>query len=311
MRVSIVVPLYNKAPWLTRCLDSIRGQSITDYEVIVVDDGSEDGGQHLVGLRNDPRVRLVHQPHGGEGAARNRGIREASSDWVAFLDADDEWTPSFLHTVLGIATSQPVILAAFTNLFDGTTGRRLIASTHGGVLDDYFDFVRANGGTGMTASSTLVRKDALLACGAFREGVPVGADADAWARLAWTGPLAYVPEPLAIYYPFLPGSATMVARAVRPLFPVMVRSYAEWRDAGRIPVRLADSSRRLAQNLVLDHAIALANLGFKRDAYRALREHGRPRVGGLGRYCSACVRLLFPHRMIRRLRHSRRRAEMP
>lgn len=304
MRVSIVVPLYNKVRWIGRCLDSITAQSIRDYEVTVVDDGSEDGGDRLVSARNDSRVRLIRQAHAGEGAARNRGLGEASVDWVAFLDADDEWMPGFLDTVVRTASLQPNLLAVFTNVLNGRTGRRLMSADRAGVLDDYFDFVLANQGTGMTSSSVLIRKEPFLSCGAFRVGVPVGADVDAWARLAWTGPLAYVPEPLAVYHPYLPGSATSVARGNRPLFPAMVRSHAEWRAAGRIPARLLKSSERCAQALALDHAVALANLGLRRDAYRVLRDECRPQPGGLVRYWSAYARLLLPYGILRRLRNT-------
>ena len=309
MRVSIVVPLYNKKPWITRCLDSIGKQSMGDYEAIVIDDGSDDGGGDLVGVRADTRVRLIRQARGGEGAARNRGLAEARCEWVAFLDADDEWRPRFLETVLAAVSHGDDLVAAFTNVLDGATNRALMASGPTGVLDDYFAFVLGNHGFGMTSSSTLVRRETLLSCGAFRVGVPVGADTDAWARLAWSGRVAYSAEPLAVYHPSLPGSATTEARAARPLFPAMVRSHAEWRDAGRIPARLARSSRHLAQTLALDHAIALANAGLRRDAWGVLRDECRPVPGAFDRYWTAHLRLLLPHAILRKLRQTVRPAQ--
>jgi glycosyltransferase involved in cell wall biosynthesis len=304
MRVSIVVPLYNKKRWITRCLDSITRQSMGDYEVVVVDDGSDDGGGELVRTRQDARVRLVQQAHCGEGSARNRGLAEARCEWLALLDADDEWMPQFLETALDTALLREGLVAAFTNVLDGGTRQSLMSSGPSGVLDDYFAFVLANRGFGMTSSSTLVRREALLSCGAFRVGVPVGADTDAWARLAWSGPVAYAGAPLAVYHRSLPGSATTAARGARPLFPAMVRSHAEWRDAGWIPAHLAQSSSRLAQTLLLDHAIALANLGLRREAWRVLRDECRPSRGALGRYWGAHLRLLLPHAMLRGLREA-------
>lgn len=306
MKASIVVPLYNKAPWIGRCLDSIGEQSMTDYEVIVVDDGSDDGGDAIVSARADERVRLVRQPRGGEGAARNRGLAEARSEWVAFLDADDEWLPVFLERGLDAVSSHAGLVAGFTNLIDAGTGRPLLSSADSGVLDDYFAFVLANRCLGMTSSSTLVRREPFLSCGAFRVGVPVGADTDAWARLAWSGPVAYVGEPLAVYHPFLPGSATDIARKSKPQFPAIALSHAEWREAGRIPTRLAPSSSRLVQSFLLDHAIALANLGLRRNAWRVLRRECRAQHGAVGRYCGAYVRLLLPHPILRHLRGTAR-----
>ena len=95
--VSIVVPLYNKAPYVLRTLKSIVQQTFSDFEVIVVDDGSTDGGAGIVRSLSDPRVRVVVQENMGPGAARNRGIQEARGDLIAFLDADDEWLPEYLE----------------------------------------------------------------------------------------------------------------------------------------------------------------------------------------------------------------------
>src|SRR5262252_3345733 len=97
MRVSVLIPLYNKERWIKRALDSIACQTLTDFEVIVVDDGSTDGGSDVVANYKDPRVRMVHQPNAGPGSARNRGIAEARGELLAFLDADDEWFPNYLQ----------------------------------------------------------------------------------------------------------------------------------------------------------------------------------------------------------------------
>src|SRR5262249_7159571 len=88
LRVSIITPLYNKAPYIRRTLDSVAAQTFRDFELIVVDDGSTDGGERLVADYVDERVRLIRQPNAGPGAARNRGIAEARGELLAFLDAD-------------------------------------------------------------------------------------------------------------------------------------------------------------------------------------------------------------------------------
>lgn len=97
MKVSVIIPLYNKAPYVRRALDSIAAQTLSDFEVIVVDDGSTDGGASVVAGYGDARFRLVSQPNAGPGAARNTGIALARGEFIASLDADDEWLPTYLE----------------------------------------------------------------------------------------------------------------------------------------------------------------------------------------------------------------------
>src|SRR5581483_11097181 len=103
--ISVIVPLYNKAPYVRRALESINGQTLSDFEVIVVDDGSSDEGPHIVSQYPDPRFRMIAQTNAGPGAARNRGIAEARGEYIAFLDADDEWEPCYLEESLRLLSA--------------------------------------------------------------------------------------------------------------------------------------------------------------------------------------------------------------
>lgn len=105
--VSVVIPLYNKAEYIARALDSVFAQTYQDYEVIVVNDGSTDNGPGIVKQYTDPRLRLVHQANAGPGAARNGGIKESNAPYIAFLDADDEWLPQFLEKSLSKLGTNP------------------------------------------------------------------------------------------------------------------------------------------------------------------------------------------------------------
>ena len=105
--VSVVVPLYNKAAYITRCLESICQQTFDDFEVLAVDDGSTDGSGEVAARTADRRIRVISQRNAGEGAARNRGITEARAELIAFLDADDAWEPGFLQAVIQLSQRYP------------------------------------------------------------------------------------------------------------------------------------------------------------------------------------------------------------
>ena len=93
LRVSVIIPVYNAAPWLGACLDSVLGQTLREIEVVCVDDGSTDGSVDILleCAAKDPRVRMLRQPENlGQGAARNRGLEEAKGEYAYFMDADDE-----------------------------------------------------------------------------------------------------------------------------------------------------------------------------------------------------------------------------
>ncbi len=106
-RVSVVIPLYNKAESVLAAVGSVLRQSYADFELIVVDDGSTDSSVSVVVGIGDRRMRIVAQANAGPGAARNRGLGEALGEYVAFLDADDEWEPKFLELAVDALDRHP------------------------------------------------------------------------------------------------------------------------------------------------------------------------------------------------------------
>ncbi|SDC82701.1 Glycosyltransferase involved in cell wall bisynthesis [Algoriphagus faecimaris] len=104
---SVIIPLYNKAPYIQRAIDSVLNQGFQDFEIIVVNDGSTDGGEELVEKGYGEGVKLIHQKNQGVSGARNTGIEKATYSWIAFLDADDAWHPQYLEVMAQVISSHP------------------------------------------------------------------------------------------------------------------------------------------------------------------------------------------------------------
>ena len=111
MKVSAVIPAFNRRKYLPRAIDSVLAQTVPVDEIVVIDDGSTDGSAELVASRYGHRVRVVRQENSGVAGARRRGIQEARGEWIAFLDSDDEWTPDRNRQLLDAAERVPAEVA--------------------------------------------------------------------------------------------------------------------------------------------------------------------------------------------------------
>lgn len=125
MRASIIIPVYKAEDFIGDCLTSILGQTVTDFEVICVDDGSPDGSAEVVEgfVRDDPRVRLIRQENGGASSARNAGFDAAHADYVTFVDADDEISSDFLERLLAAAERDEADIAVANKTIVLPSGR--------------------------------------------------------------------------------------------------------------------------------------------------------------------------------------------
>jgi len=205
MNVSVVIPLHNKVRHIRRAIDSVLAQSQRNFELIVVDDGSTDESADVVRSISDPRVRLIVQNNEGECAARNRGIREAAAELIAFLDADDEWGPSFLATVLDLRSRYPAagLYASAYRFCKGEKSWRpnficCVSQARGGLLDDYFQ--AAIGPPPVISSAVMIPRAVFTKAGCFPVGVRWGGDLHTWARIALRYRVAWSPLECAIYH---------------------------------------------------------------------------------------------------------------
>lgn len=199
--ISVVIPSYNAARFVNQAIDSVMQQTYSPIEIILVDDGStDDTAQRLAALGN--RIRYVHQVNGGLSKARNRGIREARGELVAFLDADDKWLPEKLQKQWEMLRADPDLKFVHTDVFDliETTGEVVHEDRNGRRFtgDCYLEFFRGNV---IIPSTVLVTRSCLEQIGHFDEAIRGAStqDMDLCLRVARHHRFAYVDEPLVLY----------------------------------------------------------------------------------------------------------------
>ncbi|MDX2367776.1 MAG: glycosyltransferase [Colwellia sp.] len=198
IKFTVVIPLFNKAVHILRTLESVAWQKYPAAEIIVIDDGSTDEGASIVNNANMKKVRLVQQKNQGVSAARNRGIAEASHEYIAFLDADDEWLPLYLDEIAGLVNKFPEasfygtsyqIVEAGDNYVDAKI-HKLTDDPKGILLDDFFD-IASRGDLPFTMSSITIKRSLFSKIGGFPEGEPIGEDQDLFCRAALATRIAY------------------------------------------------------------------------------------------------------------------------
>ncbi len=203
--ITVIIPLYNKAASIGHTLQSVFDQTFQEFEIVVVDDGSTDNGADVVRSVADSRVRLISQTNAGVSAARNRGIAEARGEFVAFLDADDEWKPTYLETQFALTRKYPDcdVFATSYEIRNGGSSqpaiiRHLPFTTDDGIMTNYFE-VASNSHPPLWTSAVMVRRTAIQSIGGFPVGIRSGEDLLTWARLAVKYRISYTKQPLAIF----------------------------------------------------------------------------------------------------------------
>lgn len=304
VKFSVVIPLHNRREGVVACLDSVLRQSCLPDEIIVVNDGSTDGGQVLARQRFGDRIVLIDQDNCGVAAARNAGIRIARNEFICLLDADDEWAPDYLAEIEALIQRFPRAQLFSAGFWFDDGGRRTKADA--GVPDDFFgelDFLGAySRALGIVSSSSVcIRKGNFESGIVFPEGSRRGEDIYYWIRLGLLGPLAF--------------SAKRVVIVNRKEDVDSFRSrvgempyYIEWIVAELPGIRNATQRKHL-RRIVWEHtlksgllAVELGKRRYLSRLYRALREKQR--------LLSIAVALLYlvPAPAVRLAREHRRRS---
>lgn len=203
---TVVIPLFNKEAHIIDTINSILKQTVAPRKIIVVDDGSTDNGPLLVECLNNPKVRLIRQKNAGVSAARNTGIEASTTEYVALLDADDQWEPHFLQEMDRLTKQFPdagIYSAAYqyrdaNNHYLNPRISKRYCPPKEGILTNFFKAM-GDGDLPVTMSSMVMRRSLYNQIGGFPLNEPMGEDQDFLFRAALAQPIAYTPNVLAFY----------------------------------------------------------------------------------------------------------------
>lgn len=307
--VSVVIPLYNKAPHIARALDSVLAQTVQDFEVVVVDDGSTDSGGQIVASYTDSRIRLIRQENQGVSAARNRGIKEAQSDFLAFLDADDEWSPNHLESLLRLRNLFPEAGAFSTAYFHVQQGRDAFpAKIYGipdspweGLFPDYF-LSASMGESPVWSSAVAIPSSVFETVGLFEVGEKMGEDLDMWGRIALRYKIAFSWQGPAHYREDAEERACVLNQVEKEL--PFVRNVREQFNSKEIPANV----RMYVGELQQHQLNSLLARGNRMDAMRVLLEIDFPSCRKYT-FFSSLARIVLPKPITEILRSLKRRLE--
>lgn len=213
-RFSVIIPAYNAEAFVGEAIESVLRQSVSDWELIVVDDGSTDATAGVVDGFTDPRIHLIRQENAGVSVARNRGIAVAHGAYLAFLDADDRLRRTALERLSAGFEGAPNVCVAYGNasLID-VSGESFGPDTRPvfGLRPSGYVLPELLARNLISIGALLVRARCLADCGGFRVGIRMGQDWEMWCRLATLGDFQFIGHEPVMEYRIRPDSVSRVA----------------------------------------------------------------------------------------------------
>ena len=268
--ITVIVPLYNKANEIERSLQSIYHQTVTNYELIIIDGGSTDGSLEIAESHlNDSRIRLVHQKSKGLPAARNEAIALASGELIAFLDADDEWHPDFLETITKLYQQYPNtgIYATAYERCAVTTSKpsplKGLPEAFEGYLPSWFTVYVKSGYPPFCPCSVALHRNMFSKTGYFNPSSRMAEDVEMWVKAALNVPIVFTKEIHARYHLFAENKMSTDYYPIEQLPPV---TYLDSIPEGILQKR-ADYSDVLLAKEYLNLITAYFNLGAGHRKY--------------------------------------------
>lgn len=201
---SVVIPLYNKGPYVRKSVESVVAQTYKDWELVVVDDGSNDGSGEIVKSVNDSRIRIVRQDNAGVSAARNHGVAESTSPYICFLDADDWWEPSFLEEMAQLIERHPAAGIYGTGYWIVKNGKKRLApiGVDEGFTEGEINYCQVYAKTlcmPLTSISVCIPREVFNESGGFPLGITLGEDFMLWLYIALSHTIVLLNKPLSNY----------------------------------------------------------------------------------------------------------------
>ena len=192
--LSIIIPTFNRCKLLNRALNSVFNQTYSDYEVIVIDDGSTDDTAKML-QKNFTHLRYSYQSNHGVSTARNKGLELAKGEWVAFLDSDDEWLPQKLEKQISLLKAKPDYKICHTEELWIRNGVRVNQMKKHKKAGGWI-FPQCLPLCAMSPSSILIHRSVFDSIGYFDTSLPACEDYDLWLRITAKYPVLYLEEPL-------------------------------------------------------------------------------------------------------------------
>ncbi len=207
---SVIIPLYNKASYIEKAIRSVAAQTCRDFELIVIDDGSKDGGfeiaKKLLAALTPPLGGwgVTCQSNQGVSVTRNNGVKLAKYDYIAFLDADDWWETTYLEEMKNLIVQYPEAGIYASSYYKVKNGKHIQANIGVGDgfqqgLINYFQVYAKTLWMPLTSISVVIKKDIFVEKNGFKPTLKLGEDFDLWARVAIQYPVAFLNKPLAYY----------------------------------------------------------------------------------------------------------------
>ena len=207
MKFSVIIPLYNKAPYIRKALESVFAQTFKDWELIVVDDGSTDGSATIcekfikeASQTIHNTLYIIHQTNSGVSAARNNGVAASHGEFVCFLDADDWWEPTYLEKMAQLIEDYPEAGLYASNYVYYKPGKTRVAVNN--IETGYINYPKAyyeSNAMPVTSITAIIPRNIFDKVGGFPLGIKLGEDFLLWAKIALQYPVAFLNEPLARY----------------------------------------------------------------------------------------------------------------